>query len=152
MRFERFPIVLALLLTLSLATAPMFGQSLTTGNITGTVFDPSHAVVPNAPVSLKGLDTGSTASTITNASGGYSFGLLKPGRYQVIVKQAGFAEVAQTVEVEVGQTSKVDIESDGCEGHRDRGSFRNGAAHQHRAEPKHRLHARRSSAVAERRW
>ena len=48
MRFERFPIVLAVLLTLSLATAPMFGQSLTTGNINGTVLDPSHAVVPNA--------------------------------------------------------------------------------------------------------
>ena len=48
MRFERLPIVLALLLTLSLVTVPMFGQSLTTGNITGTVLDPSHAVVPGA--------------------------------------------------------------------------------------------------------
>ena len=95
MRFERFPIVLALLLTLSLATAPMFGQSLTTGSINGTVLDPSHAVVPNAPVDLKGLDTGSTASTVTSASGGYSFNLLKPGRYQIIVKQAGFAEVSR---------------------------------------------------------
>ena len=110
MRFERFPIVLALLLTLTLATAPMFGQSLTTGSINGTVLDPSHAVVPNAPVTLKGLDTGSTASTTTNASGGYSFNLLKPGRYQVVVKQAGFAEVAQTVQVEVGQNSKADID------------------------------------------
>jgi hypothetical protein len=109
MRFERFPIVLALLLTLSLATAPMFGQSLTTGNITGTVLDPSHAVVPNATVSLKGLDTGSTASTTANSNGGYSFALLKPGRYAVTVKQAGFAEVTETVDVEVGQTSKTDI-------------------------------------------
>ncbi len=110
MRFERFPIVLALLLTLSLATAPMFGQSLTTGSINGTVLDPSHAVVPNAPVELKGLDTGSTASTTTSSSGGYSFNLLRPGRYQIVVKQAGFAEVAQTVQVEVGQNSKADIE------------------------------------------
>ena len=96
MRFERFPIVLALLFTLSLATAPMFGQSLTTGNITGTVLDPSHAVVPSAQVGLKGLDTGSTASTTTNSSGGYSFSLLKPGSYQITVKQPGFAEVTQT--------------------------------------------------------
>jgi len=109
MRFERFPIVVAVLLALSLATAPMFGQSLTTGNITGTVLDPSHAVVPNAPVSLKGLDTGSTASTTTNSNGGYSFSLLRPGRYQVTVKQSGFAEVAETVEVQVGQTSTVEI-------------------------------------------
>jgi hypothetical protein len=109
MRFERFPMVLAVLLTLSLATAPMFGQSLTTGSITGTVLDPSHAVVPNAPVSLKGLDTGSTASTTTNSNGGYSFNLLKPGHYQVTVQQAGFAEFVQAVDVEVGQSSKADI-------------------------------------------
>src|SRR5258708_33320934 len=105
MRFERFPIVLAVLLTLSLVTAPMFGQSLTTGNITGTVVDPSHAVIANAPVSLKGLDTGSTASTTTNSSGGFSFSLLKPGHYLVNVKQGGFAEVSESVEVQVGQTN-----------------------------------------------
>ena len=57
MRFERFPIVVVLLLTLSLATVPMFGQSLTTGNITGTVLDPSRAVIAGATVELKGLDT-----------------------------------------------------------------------------------------------
>ena len=52
MRFERFPIVVALLCVLSLATAPMFGQSLTTGNITGTVVDPSHAVIAGATSAL----------------------------------------------------------------------------------------------------
>ena len=109
MRLERFPIVLVVLLTLSLATAPMFGQSLTTGNITGTVLDPSHAVVPNAPVSLKGMDTGYTASATTNSNGGYGFSLLRPGRYQVTVKQPGFAEVVQSVEVQVGQTSNLEI-------------------------------------------
>jgi len=110
MRFERFPIVVALLAMMCLVASPMFGQSLTSGSITGTVFDPSHAVVPNATVNLKGIDTGSTATAVTNASGGYTFGLLKVGRYQVSVKQPGFAEVSQTLDVQVGQVSKVDIE------------------------------------------
>jgi len=110
MRFQRFPKVLGLVVMLSLATALMVGQSLTTGNISGTVLDPSHAVVPNATVSLKSLDTGATAQSVTNSSGGFNFGLLKPGRYQLTVKQSGFAEVKQTAEVEVGQTSKADIE------------------------------------------
>jgi hypothetical protein len=110
MRFERFPIFLAVLLALSLAAVPMFGQSLTTGNITGTVLDPSHAVVPNATVNLKGLDTGSTASTKSNASGSFGFSLLKPGRYEITVKQSGFAEVVQTVQVQVGQTSTAEID------------------------------------------
>ena len=109
MRFKRFPVVLAVLLTLSLTTATMFGQSLTTGNINGTVSDPSNAVVPNATVTMKNLDTGATASVVTNSSGAYSFGLLRPGRYQVAVKMAGFAEVVQTTDVQVGQTTKIDI-------------------------------------------
>src|SRR5579864_4982181 len=110
MRFERFPVLIALLLTLCIATAPMFGQSLTTGSISGTVFDPSHAIVPNATVNMKSLDTGLAATATTNTSGGYSFGLLKPGRYQINVKQGGFAEVAQTMDVQVGQITKADIE------------------------------------------
>jgi hypothetical protein len=110
MRFERFPIVLALMAMVCLVASPMFGQSLTSGSITGTVFDPSHAVVPNATVNLRGIDTGSTATATTNASGAYTFSLLKVGRYQVTVKQAGFAEVSQTLDVQVGQVSKVDVE------------------------------------------
>lgn len=110
MRFERFPVLIALLLTLCVATAPVFGQSLTTGSISGTVFDPSHAIVPNATVNLRSLDTGLAATATTNSTGGYSFNLLKPGRYQVSVKQGGFAEVQQTLEVQVGNITKVDVD------------------------------------------
>src|SRR5215831_5874551 len=106
MRFERLPVLIALLLTLCVATTLMFGQSLTTGSISGTVYDPSHAIVPNASVALKSLDTGMAATATTGTNGGYSFGLLKPGRYQVTVKQGGFAEVAQTMDVQVGQITK----------------------------------------------
>ena len=107
MRFQRFPVVV--LFMLLFATAMMFGQSLTTGNITGTVMDPSRAIIPNATVNLKGLDTGSSASAVTNSNGSYNFGLLRPGRYQVSIKQPGFAEVTETTEVEVGNTSTIDI-------------------------------------------
>jgi Carboxypeptidase regulatory-like domain len=109
MRFERFPVVLAVALTLSLVAAPLFGQSLSTGNITGTVLDPSHAVVPGATVKLKNLDTGSTATTTTGATGSYHFNLLRPGHYEVGVKQAGFAEIQETLEVGLGQTSTIDL-------------------------------------------
>ena len=109
MRFERFPFALVVLLTMCLVASPMFGQTLTTGNIVGTVVDPSHAVVPNATVNLKGSDTGSTATSTTNATGSFSFNLLRPGRYQISVKTSGFAEVVQTAEVEVGQTTNAEI-------------------------------------------
>jgi len=109
MRFERFPMFVVVLLTVCLAAAPMFGQSLTTGNITGTLLDPSHAVVPGATINLKSLDTGSTASTTTSSTGSYSFNLLRPGHYEISVKQGGFAELVQTTEVQVGGSSKVDL-------------------------------------------
>src|SRR6202022_3744170 len=109
MRFERIPIFLAFMLLLCLVTVPVFGQSLTTGNITGTVYDPAHAVIPGATVTLKGLDTGSSATTAAKSTGGYNFSLLKPGRYQVGVKQPGFAELQETVVVGLGQTTAVDL-------------------------------------------
>src|SRR5260370_18966889 len=109
MRSEHFTVVLALMLALGVATVPIFGQSLTTGNVTGTLYDPAHAVIPGAAVTLKGLDTGSSATTSTNSTGGYNFSLLKPGRYQVGVKQPGFAELQETVVVGLGQTTAVDL-------------------------------------------
>ncbi len=110
MRFGRFPILVALLFMVSLVSVPMFGQSLTQGAIAGTVFDPSHAVVANVTVSLKSLDTGSTASTTTSDTGAYRFNLLKPGHYQISVKQTGFAESVRPVDVQVGNTTTADVD------------------------------------------
>jgi len=109
MRFERFPIVVVGLLIVCLATVPMFSQSLTTGNISGTLFDPSHAVVPGATVNLKSLDNGSTATDTTNSTGTYHFSLLKPGSYQLTVRQQGFADLEEKTVVELGQATTVNL-------------------------------------------
>jgi protocatechuate 3,4-dioxygenase beta subunit len=58
-------------------------QSLTSGDVTGTVLDPSGAAVPNATVSLKNNDTGATQNTTTTSTGAYRFHLLNPGSYTV---------------------------------------------------------------------
>ncbi len=110
MRFERsFSSVLVVLLTLCVLTAPVFGQSLTSGDIMGTVTDASHAVVANATVTLTSLDRGSVETAITNSTGLYRFPLLKPGNYQISVKQSGFATVEVPAVVAVGQSTKVDV-------------------------------------------
>ena len=101
--------LITLLLVASLMAPAAFGQSLTSGDITGTVTDPSRAVVPNAPVELKSLDTGSTQSAVTNGSGFYRFSLLKTGNYRVTVRQSGFAEARVPATVAVGETTTVDI-------------------------------------------
>jgi TonB family protein len=66
-------------------------SSLFAGAISGTVFDPSGAVVPNANVWLLNLDSGIRQMGVTNAQGDYSFTSLPDGRYQVEVGKPGFA-------------------------------------------------------------
>jgi Carboxypeptidase regulatory-like domain len=109
MTFKFRSTLITLLLAATLMVPAAFGQSLISGEVAGTVTDPSHAVVTNATVVLKSLDTGSTQTTTTNSNGLYRFSLLKPGSYQVTVKQSGFAEVQVPATVSVGQTTTRDI-------------------------------------------
>src|SRR5579884_3154125 len=78
-------------------------QNIVSGEITGTVSDPSGAVVPNATVALKSVDTGETQTTKTAAAGSFRFPLLRPGNYQVTATAPGFNPVTRTVVVALGQ-------------------------------------------------
>ena len=102
--FSLVAVAMILLLPISLLS-----QSIVTGAIIGTVTDPSGAVVSNADVTLTNSSTGATQTTSTNASGLYSFPLLKPGPYTVTVSQSGFKTVTQNVEVTLGQTAAANV-------------------------------------------
>ena len=106
---KKFYALILVVLAASLAAPVAFGQSLISGDIAGTVSDPSHAVVPGASVELKSLDDGSTQTATTNGTGFYRFSLLRPGSYQVTVKQAGFASAQLPVTVSVGQTTTANV-------------------------------------------
>ena len=71
-------------------SCPAFGQSLTSGGVTGTVTDPSGAAVPNATVTLKNNDTGAAASVTSNDTGAYRFALLNPGSYNGLCRRSRF--------------------------------------------------------------
>ena len=66
--------------------------------ISGTVFDPSGGVVPNAEVSLALLGTSSPQSVTTNAQGDFSVSGLAVGRYQLEVRSPGFGLFRQVVD------------------------------------------------------
>jgi hypothetical protein len=109
MAFNFRSTLITILLAASLMAPAAFAQSLISGDIAGTVTDPSHAVVANATVELKSLDEGSTQSTKTNGSGSYKFSLLRPGKYQITVKETGFSTMEVPVTVSVGTTTTTDI-------------------------------------------
>ncbi len=102
-------LIIWLLVAAGLLAPAAFGQSLISGDIAGTVTDPSHAVVPNATIGLTSVDEGSTQTTKTNGTGYYRFSLLKPGNYKVTARVTGFSTVETPATVAVGQTTNTDI-------------------------------------------
>lgn len=96
-----------LLLAISGAHAQGVGSS---GDIKGTVTDPSGAVVPKANVTAVETDRGIPHTTVTDADGQYQFAGLPPTTYNVSVQISGFETLNQKgVQVGVGQTSLVDF-------------------------------------------
>ena len=108
-RFCRFYAILALLLAVCLTAPTAFGQSLQTGDLSGTVTDPTGAVVANATVTLKNNATGETRTTTSSSSGLYRFSLLSPGNYTVGVSAQGFNKTQSVFAVNVGQTTIANV-------------------------------------------
>ncbi len=96
----------ALLIMLSM---PAFGQTITTGDITGMVTDSSGAIVPNATVTVKSIDTNETRTATPNAVGRYRFTFLKPGRYSITATAPGLTSGSSEIALLVGQEPAVDL-------------------------------------------
>src|SRR5579871_4219762 len=96
-------LTLAIIVALAALCTQGFAQSLISGDVAGTITDPSAAVIPNVAVTLKSLDTGAIQNTTSNQAGAYRFSLLKPGHYLVSAAQSGFQKAERQVTVEVGQ-------------------------------------------------
>ena len=75
------------------------------GVITGTVTDPTGAVVPNVTVTITNVGTNISQTTTTGSDGSYRFPLVPPGTYNLDLKATNFAEVrAAGIVVEASQT------------------------------------------------
>ena len=70
---------------------PATGQTQTTGRISGTVRDQSGALIVRAEVTIVSLETGEQREVHTGTSGTYVLPLLRPGRYRLSVRAAGFS-------------------------------------------------------------
>jgi len=80
------------------------------GSISGTITDPTGAIVPGASVTLLNPATGVSLHTATSGAGLYTFISLNPGVYQITASQSGFTTSQRdNVTVTVDQTTIVDI-------------------------------------------
>ena len=83
------------LVALFLIASSVFAQFLDQGAITGTVHDPSGAVIVGAKVTLTNANTGLQLHAVTNGSGLYNFTPLPIGRYKISVSAQGFESITQ---------------------------------------------------------
>lgn len=77
---------------LSLWTAGSLSGQAGLGSITGTVVDPSGAVIPGAAVQLKEASTQGVRAISTNDVGLFTLPSINPGKYTVTITAAGFKE------------------------------------------------------------
>jgi hypothetical protein len=97
------------LLTLLLATTAAYAQS-DRGSITGTVTDPTGAVVPNAKITATSLDTAEVREATSSGEGSYTLPELRAGRWRVSVEAQGFKSVAvEDYKVAVQVTHSLDF-------------------------------------------
>jgi hypothetical protein len=81
-----------------------------TGEFTGTITDPTGAVVAGATVSVSNPATGVQRSVVTNENGNYSVPALPPGSYNIRVERQGFNSQARNgVELQVAQVARLDF-------------------------------------------
>jgi len=78
------------LLCLFCATGAGFAQNTNSGDIRGTVMDPSGAAVAGATVTLSNIDTGEVKDFVTNANGIYDTVSTRPGNYTLTFSKEGF--------------------------------------------------------------
>jgi hypothetical protein len=81
----------ALLFAISLCPAMLRAQ-VTTATISGSLMDPTGAVLPNVSIIATEQSTGVKTKAVTDKAGQYSIPFLKPGTYTITVQAKGFSK------------------------------------------------------------
>ena len=82
-------------------------QSIT-GTLQGTVLDPGGAVVPDAKVAIKNVNTGASRNAVSGNDGLFIFNAVDPGTYLLTAAKAGF-KVYQEQNVVISANERRDL-------------------------------------------
>jgi len=106
----RYFLCLAGCLACCLIAPSLWGQT-NSGNIRGTITDPSGAALAGATVTARNMDTGLSITTASTDAGLYSVPNLPPGRYSVVVEAPSLKKYTQEgVTVATGTAVTLDIQ------------------------------------------
>ena len=79
------------------------------GRILGTIRDSQGALVPNASVSAKNLETGAERTTLSDTTGGFNITSVPAGSHEVTVTSPGFQKEVRSVTLTVGAAQRMDF-------------------------------------------
>jgi hypothetical protein len=100
----------ALFAAVTITTAGHLWGQVSTGEITGTVKDPSGAALANAKITLVNTATGVARDIVSNQEGVYDLPAIPPGIYSLRVSVPGFrTEQREGIEIQVGRVAGIDI-------------------------------------------
>ncbi len=77
-------------------------ETINNASLAGRVTDTSGAVIRDAAISARALNTGLTASTTTDAAGRFRFPYLAVGPYEVTIHNPGFSDVRRSLTLTIG--------------------------------------------------
>lgn len=81
----------------AVASQSIYAQiATTTATLSGTITDPTGAIIPNAVVTLASKETGTTRTFTSDGAGRYVFAQLLPSTYSLNVTAKGFQTYRQT--------------------------------------------------------
>lgn len=107
---HRYRILSFLALGLALASGALTGYAQSTATLSGTITDPSGAVVPQAQVTVHELSTGVDRTAASDTSGLYTIPSLQPGTYSVTVHASGFSDYkVANLTLEVAQSATENV-------------------------------------------
>lgn len=107
---KNFLAVLCALLMLVFGVRVFAQAGSTDGSVTGTVKDPSGALLPGAQLILTNVDTGIVQKTVSTSAGAYAFPLVKVGTYSIKAEAKGFETTLITgIALDIGSNVTEDI-------------------------------------------
>ena len=103
-------LLLTMAVTIFFAASAMGQSQAAAADLSGTVVDPTGAVVAGATVHARGIGNGITRTVTANSEGTYQFIGLPPGDYEVSADAATFKKVViSPVRLTVGQSADLTI-------------------------------------------
>ena len=105
--------IVTVTMLLTLVASAAHAQVRTTGQIVGTIRDPTGAVVPDAEIEIRDLATNITQTTKSARDGAYVFAAVQPGRYTLTAIAKGFQPIViENISVETARPTTVPIQAE----------------------------------------